>query len=140
MDIVQKDHAAYAVLMAAETAGKAAEKCATALRAYLPEEEAARKKAYSGLLLLIRTVDGAVVEKKNLGTTRKRIYGAISTAWHRLNTKPEGAEAKTARSWVEVRREEVSTALKTLKEKEGLGVKDVQRLIAAFELVLTHLK
>jgi hypothetical protein len=140
MDIVQKGHAAYAVLSAAETAGKAAEKCASALRAYLPEEAAARKKAYSGLLLLIRTVNGTIIEKKNLNTEHKRIYGAISTAWFRLNTKPEGGTGKEPRTWVEVRKAEAEAALKTLKEKEGLGVKDVQRLQAAYEIVLNLLK
>lgn len=141
MDIVAKTHPAFAVLSAAESAGKAADKVASAMRSYLPEGEAEQKKGYSGLLTLVRTVNGEVLPKANLGADRLRVYNALVQAWKRLNAKAK-ADTTTSRSWIEVRREEVDASIKALKEKEPtlLKVADVQRLLAAYEVVRSLLK
>jgi hypothetical protein len=141
LDIVRKDDIDYAVIDAAVAAGKATGKVATALKeriaGMLPEQA---EKTYRGILTKVRTVGEKVLKTAELGEERGRVYGALRTAWSRINAKPKGAA--TTRSWLEVRREEVDAATKALKEKEPslLKVADVQRLLAAYEIVRGLLK
>ena len=141
IDIVRKDDEDYAVIAAAVEAGKAAGKVATALKDRVAglEPEAA-KKGYLGILTKVRTVDGKVMKTVELGAERAAAYGALRTAWSRINAKSKGAA--TTRSWLEVRREEVDASIKALKEKEPLVLKvaDIQRLLAAYEIVRGLLK